>query len=65
MTLNWFAGVVIGVTFPVFNDLYGNPAPMFTFFAGWTFITLVLNQIFMVETKDKTKEEIYTHYDQF
>ena len=53
---NWATAAVISILFPILSDAFGTPAPIFTFFAVWCFISLLFNQKVLVETKGKTEK---------
>lgn len=61
---NWATAAVISISFPILSNAFGTPAPIFTFFAVWCFVSLVFNQKVMVETKGKTEKEIYDEFDE-
>lgn len=55
---NWISASLIVILFPIVSDhlLGGNPGMLFLFFGVWCFCSLVFNQRFMVETKNKTEK---------
>lgn len=53
---NWIGASIVIILFPIITDelLGGHPGVLFIFFSFWCFGSLVFNQFFVLETKDKT-----------
>ena len=64
-TVNFFTSGLISILFPILVEQFGGPGPIFAFFTVYSFVSLILNQILLIETKDKTQTEIYRKFDKF
>jgi SP family galactose:H+ symporter-like MFS transporter len=52
------------LVFPLIEGILpnDNPSPMFLFFFIWCFISLIINSKYMIETKDKSRAEVFLQY---
>lgn len=53
--------------FPIIkeNVLGGDPTLLFAFFTLWSFASLIVNRFFLLETKDKTQQQIREEYSNY
>jgi MFS family permease len=53
---NWISASLVIILFPIATDdlLNGNPGVLFIFFTAWCLGSFVFNNLFVLETKDKT-----------
>lgn len=58
IAMNWIGASIVVILFPIITDnlLDGNPAILFFVFMAWCTCALILNSLFMVETKGKTEQ---------
>ena len=65
IAMNWIGASIVVVLFPIVTDnlLDGNPAFLFFIFMAWCTGALVLNYLFMVETKGKTERQIREEFE--
>lgn len=61
---NWISASLVIILFPIATDdlLDGNPGALFIFFTAWCIGSFVFNQLFVLETKDKTEKAIREEY---
>ena len=54
----WIGAAIVILSFPIITDnlLGGNPWMLYIFFAAWNLLAMVVSQIFLIETKDKTEK---------
>ena len=62
--VNWGSSALSILLFPIIKSGLpnGNPAPMFVFFALWSGLSYLINQRYVVETKDRTSGQIHEDY---
>ena len=65
IAMNWIGASIVVVLFPIVTDnlLGGNPAVLFFIFMAWCTGALVLNYLFMVETKGKNERQIREEFE--
>jgi hypothetical protein len=56
---NLIGGTIIIMLFPISSTEFGNKAYLFGFFIFWGLAVLFVNHKYLVETKDKTRKQIY------
>ena len=56
---NLIGGTIIIMLFPIASTLFGNKAYLFGFFVIWGLTVLFVNHKYLIETKDKTRKQIY------
>jgi hypothetical protein len=66
-TVNWLAGSVVIILFPILTEDYlgGNPAVLFAFSSVWCLASAVINYFCLLETKDKVEKDIREEYRRF
>ena len=62
--VNWGASAISILLFPMIKSRLPNknPAPMFLFFAIWSFVSFGINSKFVIETRNKTGSQIEEEY---
>ena len=58
------AASVVVITFPILNKAFGSPIPLFIFFAAWSYVSLLVNKKWLIETKGKTEKQIHEEFTQ-
>lgn len=56
---NLMGGTIIIMMFPIASVQLGSKAYLFGFFVFWGLASLIVNYRYLVETKDKTRKQIY------
>ena len=62
--LNWLTVSLVNTFFPIFTEIFGgNPSKIFYFFGSYVLISTIVNKWLLIETANKTEEEIRLEFD--
>lgn len=58
--VNWVSSSIVIILFPILTQDYlnNNPAFLFVFSTAWCLLSLVVNYLFVIETKGKAEKDI-------